>query len=231
MKHSMKRLLSLLLALIFCVSLFPAAALAEEPGEIAPAETADGRAAEGGGPYGGDAGEIAPAEDPGALPPEDGAELPESVVASGTCGDDLTWTLDDAGLLTISGTGAMADYTYSNTAQFFEHRDKIKALKIKSGVTRIGNFAFRSCYNMTSTSIPESVTSVGQHAFDYCYALTEVTIPASVTSIETSAFNYCSELASIIVTSGNTAYSSEDGVLYNKDMTELLSCPGGKSGV
>ena len=61
MKHSMKRLLSLLLALIFCVSLFPAA-LAE-----APAETADGRAAEGGGPYGGDAGEIAPAEGPDAL--------------------------------------------------------------------------------------------------------------------------------------------------------------------
>ena len=231
MKHSMKRLLSLLLALIFCVSLFPAAALAEEPGEIAPAETADGRAAEGGGPYGGDAGEIAPAEDPDALPPRDGADEPAEVIASGTCGDDLTWTLSDAGLLTISGTGAMADYTYSNTAQFFEYRNKIKALKIESGVTSIGNFAFRSCYNMTSTSIPESVTSIGQHAFDYCYALTEVKIPASVTSIETSAFNYCSELASIIVTSGNTAYSSEDGVLYNKDMTELLCCPGGKSGV
>ena len=57
-----------------------------------------------------------------------------------------------------------------------------------------------------------------------------MTIPASVTSIGNGVFRYCSSLTSIVVDTNNTAYSSQDGVLYDKAMTALIQCPGGKSG-
>ena len=223
MKKRIRKFFSLFLALVMVFSLLPAKALAEEPeGSIAPAEDPSPATEES----------VERADEPdasGTIAPV--AETEATIEHEGTCGDNLTWTLDSDGMLTISGTGAMWDFTYSNTAKFFEYRDKIKALKLKSGVTSIGNYAFRSCYNMADVSIPESVTSIGEYAFEYCYALTAATIPASVTSIEQSAFCYCRELASISVVSGNTAYSSEDGVLYDKGKTTLLCCPGGKSGV
>ena len=78
-------------------------------------------------------------------------------------------------------------------------------------------------------TIPHSVTSIGGSAFQYCAALTSVTIPDNVTSIGNYAFNGCSRLTSIIVSSGNPSYSSQDEVLFNKDKTVLICCPGGKS--
>jgi hypothetical protein len=76
-----------------------------------------------------------------------------------------------------------------------------------------------------------------------CKSLASVTIPSSVTSIDlidltvdghgskgVIAFGYCTSLTAITVASGNTAYSSVDGVLYNKSKTDLFTYPGGKSG-
>lgn len=83
--------------------------------------------------------------------------------SSGTCGDNVTWTLDSNGTLTISGTGAMTDWDgYSSTPW---ERDNIKIAIIEEGVTRIGNEAFNSCYNLESLTIPKSITEIGDRAF------------------------------------------------------------------
>lgn len=66
-------------------------------------------------------------------------------------------------------------------------------------VTRIGNFAFNGCQELTSVSIPESVTSIGGDAFYGCSGLTTITIPESVTSIASNTFEYCTGLTSVSI--------------------------------
>ena len=122
---------------------------------------------------------------------------------SGTCGDNLTWTLDtDTGVLTISGTGGMDDYYYGWSeahVPWYDHVSLIKSVNIAYGVTTIGDFAFYECYQLTSFTIPGSVTSIGDDAFFNCYQLTSITIPDSVTSIGDNAFSSCSSLTSITI--------------------------------
>ena len=96
-------------------------------------------------------------------------------------------------------------------------------------VTEIGSFSNYS--NMTSITIPESVTSIGYSAFYNCTGLTSITIPNSVTSIGYWAFSGCSGLTSINVDANNPNYSSQDGVLYNKTMTQILDVPEGFTGI
>lgn len=114
---------------------------------------------------------------------------------SGTCGDNLTWTLvESTGTLTISGSGAMKNYSNSNTstlAPWNSDRTKILAVVIENGVTTIGNYAFYFCQKLTSVSIPNSVTSIGSYAFDGCSSLISIMIPNSVTSIGEDAFRDC----------------------------------------
>jgi hypothetical protein len=75
---------------------------------------------------------------------------------------------------------------------------------------------------LTSVTIPNSVTTIGEEAFSDCDGLTSVTIPNSVTAIGEGAFRFCSGLTAINVDAGNTQYTSEGGVLFNKDKTMLL---------
>ena len=126
------------------------------------------------------------------------------VVAEGTCGENLTWTLDSEGTLTISGTGAMTDYSNDSKAPWYSSRSSIKSAIISYGVTSIGDYAFYYCNRLTSVTIPDSVTSIGVCAFGSCISLTSVTIPDSVTSIGDSAFWYCSNLTSVTIGSGVT---------------------------
>ena len=130
--------------------------------------------------------------------------------ASGTCGNDLTWTLED-GTLTISGTGKMKDYYPSNndtTAPWGENCSLIKSVVISDGVTSIGYGAFYNCSSLTSVTIPDSVTSIGGHAFDGCSSLTSVTIPDGVTSIGNGAFYKCSSLTSVTIPDSVTSIGS-----------------------
>ena len=96
-------------------------------------------------------------------------------------------------------------------------------------VTSIGSSAFSYCSGLTSVTIPNSVASIGNSAFYRCSGLTSVTIPNSVTTIGESAFANCSSLNSINVASGNTHYSSIDGVLYNYVQDTLIECPGART--
>ena len=99
---------------------------------------------------------------------------------SGTCGDDVTWTLDtESGTLTISGTGTMTNYTYNGSkpnTPWYSYRSSITTVTIGSSVTSIGNYAFKGCSSLTSITIPNSVTSIGSDAFYGCSSLTSVHI-------------------------------------------------------
>ena len=137
--------------------------------------------------------------------------------SSGTCGENLTWTLSDDGVLTISGTGAMTDYSYSSSAPWYSSRSSITSVIISDGVTSIGKYAFYDCRSLTSVTIPNSVTSIGAYAFEDCSGLTSVTIPNSVKSIGSQAFSGCSSLTSVTIPNsvtsiGNSAFSDCTGL-------------------
>jgi len=183
----------------------------------------------------------------------------------------VTATLSE-GTLTISGTGAMKDYTASSSAPWrrsftevvivngvttignraFESCSELTSVTIPNSVISIGDLAFSGCYRLpsvtipnnvtyigenafsrcglTSVSIPNSVLSIGYSAFGGCSSLTSVTIPNSVISIGRSAFVSCINLTSIDVAPSNTKYSSDDGVLFNKNKTILIQYPALKRG-
>lgn len=104
--------------------------------------------------------------------------------------DNLTWTLDAEGTMTISGSGAMKGYS-TDDSPATQKEDSVKKIVIEDGVTRIGEHAFWHCSNLTSITIPDGVTSIGRSAFNACSSLTSITIPDSVTSIGELAFYDC----------------------------------------
>ena len=112
------------------------------------------------------------------------AVLTASAANSGTCGENVTWTLNN-GVLTISGTGAMKDQDLPND---FSSLNFSKAV-ITDGVTSIGQMSFERCFGLKSVTIPGSVTSIGFQAFYQCTSLTDITIPDSVTDFGPDVFN------------------------------------------
>ena len=136
----------------------------------------------------------------------DNVTIHSTGVFTGKCGDNLTWTIDNNEVLTISGTGRIPDYNDSssggnNTAPWYGYAYQIKKVVLGSGVQNIGNNAFAGCYGMTDITIPDGVTSIGDSAFDWCSALTEISIPDTVSSIGDSAFSRCSALTEISIPS------------------------------
>ena len=116
---------------------------------------------------------------------------------SGTCGDNVTWELTEDGVLIISGSGNMEDYTYPlPLAPWYPLREKIKSAVIEYGVTNISSYAFFECRTMTSISIPESVTEIGRSCFEWC-GIESVIVPNSVTILNAQAFLNCWQLKSI----------------------------------
>ena len=101
---------------------------------------------------------------------------------------------------------------------------------IPSSVTNIGDSAFSYCTSLTNITIPNSVISIGDRAFFYCTSLTNITIPNRLTNIGESAFSGCHSLTGILVDTNSSAYSSRDGVLFNKSQTTLIQYPEGKTG-
>ena len=93
--------------------------------------------------------------------------------SSGSCGDNITWTLDDDDNLTLTGSGQMADYNETYERPW---SDNVKTVKFAGDITGIGSSAFRGCSSLESIEIPNSVTSIGYAAFEYCSRLKKVYI-------------------------------------------------------
>ena len=135
----------------------------------------------------------------------DSDETATLAASSGICGTNLTWTLDDAGTLTISGTGAMKDWTDELNVPWHSSAWAIKKVVIGDKVTSIGKKAFYNCYNLSSVTIGNGVKSIGNYAFEFCESLVSANIPDSVTSIGSNAFYSCESLVSINIQNGVTS--------------------------
>ena len=221
-----KRIISLLMALLMLTSLLPTAVWAEgeAPEQTAAAATDSGTveqeqepAATPETPETPEAPE-APVEPEQPTEPEQSAEAeadaePDSngialynSAASGSCGKKVTYTLSDDGVLTILGTGAMTNFTYTDNDEsnrpWHSERESIRKVVIEEGVTSIGNFAFSFC-NVQEVTIPSTVTSIGKRAF-MGTPLSSVVIPEGVKTIGENAFWRCTSLQTVTVPASTT---------------------------
>ena len=167
--------------------------------------------------------------------------IPDSVTCIGNC---AFWKCSSLASVTIpDSVTSIGEYAFSDCKSLtsvtipdsvtsisnytFGSCTSLTSVTIPDSVTSIGEFAFRYCKSLTSVAIPNSVTSIGERAFSECTSLTSVTIPDSVTSIGVGAFASCTSLTGIWVAEGNSHYSSDaSGVLFSKDKTTLVQCPG-----
>lgn len=137
---------------------------------------------------------------------------------SGNCGVDgnnLTWTLNrQTGVLSITGTGAMMNYSASSSgekAPWASYADSIKTVRIAEGATSVGNYAFYGCTELASVTLPSSTTRIGASSFRNCSAIKSITIPNAVKEIGSYAFNSCSSLQSISIPDGVTVINMSFG--------------------
>ena len=181
-----KRIIALILCLVLCLAMLSASAFAEaesSPISLEPMQNAR--------------------EDDNPPQGEMGVGEWDEVIATGSCGDALTWKLYDTGRLKIAGTGAMWEYEA---------------------------YAAPWGRDILTVGITDGVTGISGAAFFGCEALTEVTLSASVTAIGIGAFANCPALERIDVSADNSAYKSVGGVLFSKSGTELIAVPGGIAG-
>jgi len=136
--------------------------------------------------------------------------VPVHAENSGACGKNVTWTLDDAGTLTISGEGEMEDHpaAYKTPYPWYSLRDAICSLVIEEGITKIPSSAFYDCDNLVSVQLPDSLTEIATRVFGDCDALVQVDIPDTVTRIGVSAFSGCDALTEVSLPTSLTEISA-----------------------
>ena len=167
----------------------------------------------------------------------------------GNCGTSVTWSLNVLGEMTISGTGAMDNYSNENQP-WEDSLSSIKSIVIENGVTSVGEDAFYACHSLASVNIPASVTSIGSTAFfdckelenvtivdgskltyiydgafSCCDILGSITIPASVTYIGSSAFSGCGRLENVTFGDGSLLKTINSYAFCEADIT-TITLPG-----
>ena len=123
-------------------------------------------------------------------------------VATGTCGENLTWQLEEDGTLTISGKGNMRDFGYVKGVPWYKYADQITSAVLENGVTSVGEYAFYGLKNMTGITLPEGVKTIGAYAFKNSVTLDNVVLPSTVSKIGESAFYGCSGMQKIQIPEG-----------------------------
>lgn len=139
----------------------------------------------------------------------------------------LSWSLDtETGVLKMSGYLACPDENLTS------YREYVKSIEMSEGILYVGGDSednFENFPNLTSVTIPDSVEFVGDDAFANCVSLTDIKL-GSKTEREPQAYlEGCTNLRNITVSEDNPYFSSVDGVLFNKDKTELIMYPQGKT--
>ena len=146
--------------------------------------------------------------------------IPESVITIGSSAFRDCSSLTNVNI--PNSVTSINEYAFSGCS-------RLTNITIPDRVTKIEDNTFEGCSNLTSVNIPESVTSIGRLAFRRCSSLASVNIPNSVTSIKEYTFSECSNLVEINVSDKNPKYVSTDGVLFNKEKTELIQYPSNKN--
>ena len=145
----------------------------------------------------------------------------------GSCGENASWSFKD-GVLTITGTGAMTNYS-SGSAPWYNIRSSIDKVVISDGITSVGNSAFYGCTALTDIDIPDSVTSIGSSAFYNCQKLDGVVIPDGVSVINSSTFYGCSSLTNIEIPDGVTSIGGS--AFYNCTSLTSVDIPDGVTSI
>lgn len=105
---------------------------------------------------------------------------------------------------------------------------KLSHVSLPIGLKVISEGIFDECYSLKQINIPESITSIGDEAFDECYSLETLHLPKSLVNIGQASFGECRNLTSISIDKANPNYAVKEGVLFNKNFTELIQYPAGK---
>lgn len=111
----------------------------------------------------------------------------------------------------------------------FKNCSKLREVSLPAGLVRINEYAFAGCSSLTNVDLPDTVTGISNYLFKDCTSLQTITVGKNIASIANTAFMGCDSLKYINVDENNARYTSENGVLYNKDKTELLRYPSGKT--
>ena len=188
----------------------------------------------------------------------DDNETPPSeitVISEGDCGENIKWVLKSNGILTISGSGDMSNYSYdilsgeTEKSPWDTDKLKIKKVVVEEGVKSIGDYSFYSCSNLTDVSLPRGVVKIGTYAFGFT-GIENISLPYTLTTICDGAFSTDSlkeahipynvrelgknaflsdNLISYTVAENSNYFSAKDGVLYNYLGTKLIAYPAAKS--
>ena len=150
---------------------------------------------------------------------------PATAAVSGSCGTGLSWTLSDDGTLTISGDGAMNNFSTNSSAPWFSQRVSVRKIILEEGVTSIGNYAFHGCANAVSVTIPSTVTKLGYNAFHSCSNLTSANLPSGITKVPSNLFYGCTALQSVSIP--DTVTEIEYGAFYNCTSLQEIHIPEG----
>lgn len=216
-----KRIASLLMAMLMVFTLLPVEVLAQESEpDSTPAAAQEALPAP------------APVEEVPELTETDAAPLLDAeedstggAVYTGTLGENVSWSLDTGtGALTVTGSGAMGTYKYTNgqsTSPIWNYRSYIKSVTIADTVTSVGSDAFYGCTNLTAVDLGSGVAKIGSGAFYECNALKEIVIPDSVTSIGSNAFYNCFRLSAVTMGSGVTSIGAS-AFKYCTSLTEIV---------
>jgi len=126
---------------------------------------------------------------------------------AGTCGENLTWSLSEDGVLTVTGTGAMTDFA-PGEAPWAAHTETIRKVAVQSGATRIGSYAFAGCVALSSVNLTDSVEEIGRNAFQDCEVLYWIWLGRGLEKIDTQAFDGCESLPEVKLPEGLTYIGS-----------------------
>ena len=152
--------------------------------------------------------------------------------ATGSIGENATWTIDDSYVLTVTGTGDMTDLLDGNAtfaSEWGKFNSVVKKIVISDGITSVGTFNFNGFTSVTDITIGKNVTDIGDDSFAGCTSLKKLTINATaLTNIGVRAFRDCAPLASLTVPSTVTAIGDE-AFLGCKNITSV-TIPGGVEG-
>ena len=133
------------------------------------------------------------------VPPTTEAPKPD-VIVNGTCGQEADWVLNETkGVLTISGTGIVYNYSSENSAPWNKYAEKITSVVVAEGITKLGNYAFAGCTKLASVELPKTLTTIGSYAFLDCAALAQIALPEALEAISLHMFDGCTGLKTLSI--------------------------------